>query len=71
MITQRASAGECTPLPWRPDMDLELTDEQRLIRETARDFTGNESPVERGATPVASDLDLIRALAGVDALVPR
>src|SRR5436309_6863007 len=25
-----------------PAMDLELTDEQRLIRETARDFTDNE-----------------------------
>src|SRR5918911_5134491 len=31
-------AGESTPLPWPPDMDLELTDEQRLIRETARDL---------------------------------
>src|SRR5690348_4026156 len=38
---ERVHAGECTPLPWRR-MDLELTDEQRLIRETAREFTNKE-----------------------------
>src|SRR5438270_6464888 len=57
-------------------MDLELTDEQRLIRETARAFTDNEI-VERARENDRNehfDLDLIAKLADqgyLGAIVPR
>jgi butyryl-CoA dehydrogenase len=57
-------------------MDFELTDEQRLIRETARDFTDNEI-VERARENDRNehfDLELIAKLAGqgyLGAIVPR
>src|SRR5207302_11309301 len=57
-------------------MDLELTDEQRLIRETARDFTDNEI-VPRARDNDRNehfDLDLIGKMAAqgyLGAIVPR
>ena len=59
-----------------PAMDLELTDEQRLIRETARDFTDNEI-VERARENDRNehfDLDLVAKIAAqgyLGAIVPR
>jgi alkylation response protein AidB-like acyl-CoA dehydrogenase len=50
----RPAALRCTAAPPHPGgtlIDFELTDEQRLIRETARDFTDNE------IVPVARDND--------------
>jgi hypothetical protein len=44
-------------------MDFELTDEQRLVQETARAFTDNEI-VARARENVG------RALTGINALVP-
>ena len=57
-------------------MDLELTDEQRLIRETAREFTDNEI-VPRARDNDRNehfDLELIGKLAAqgyLGAIVPR
>src|SRR5436305_6690278 len=57
-------------------MDLELTDEQRLIRETARDFTDNEI-VERARENDRNehfDLELVEKIAAqgyLGAIVPR
>ena len=57
-------------------MDFSLTDEQRLIRETARDFTDNEI-VERARENDRNehfDLDLVAMIAGqgyLGAIVPR
>ena len=57
-------------------MDLELTDEQQLIRETARDFTDNEI-VERARENDRNehfDLDLVAKIAAqgyLGAIVPR
>jgi alkylation response protein AidB-like acyl-CoA dehydrogenase len=57
-------------------MDLELTDEQRLVRETARDFTDNEI-VERARENDRNehfDLDLVQKIAEqgyLGAIVPR
>src|ERR1700745_2018193 len=57
-------------------MDLELTDEQRLIRETARAFTDNEI-VERARENDRNehfDVDLIKKIADqgyLGAIVPR
>ncbi|HEY1591699.1 MAG TPA: acyl-CoA dehydrogenase family protein [Solirubrobacteraceae bacterium] len=57
-------------------MDLELTDEQQLIRETARDFTDNEI-VERARENDRNehfDLDLVAKIADqgyLGAIVPR
>ena len=57
-------------------MDFELTDEQRLIRETAREFTDNEI-VERARDNDRNehfDLELVRKLADqgyLGAIVPR
>src|SRR2546421_5446450 len=57
-------------------MDLELNDEQRLVRETARDFTDNES-VERARENDRNehfDLELVEKLAAqgyLGAIVPR
>jgi alkylation response protein AidB-like acyl-CoA dehydrogenase len=57
-------------------MDFDLTDEQRLIRETARDFTNNEI-VERARDNARNhhfDLELVRMIADqgyLGAIVPR
>src|SRR5436305_8559973 len=57
-------------------MDLELTDHQRLVRETARDFTDNEI-VERARENDRNehfDLDLVEKIAAqgyLGAIVPR
>src|SRR5436305_3250044 len=57
-------------------MDLELTDEQRLVRETARDFTNNEI-VERARENDRNehfDLELVGKIADqgyLGAIVPR
>src|SRR5438477_10862197 len=57
-------------------MDLELNDEQRLVRETARDFTDNEI-VERARENDRNehfDLDLVAKIAAqgyLGAIVPR
>src|SRR5947199_1565768 len=57
-------------------MDFELTDEQRLIRETARDFTDKEI-VDRARENDRNehfDLDLVRKIADqgyLGAIVPR
>jgi alkylation response protein AidB-like acyl-CoA dehydrogenase len=57
-------------------MDFELTDEQRLVRETARDFTDNEI-VERARENDRNehfDLDLVAKIAAqgyLGAIVPR
>jgi alkylation response protein AidB-like acyl-CoA dehydrogenase len=57
-------------------MDFELTDEQRLVRETARDFTDNEI-VERARENDRNehfDLELVRKIADqgyLGAIVPR
>jgi alkylation response protein AidB-like acyl-CoA dehydrogenase len=57
-------------------MDFELTDEQRLVRETARDFTDNEI-VERARENDRNehfDLDLVQKIAQqgyLGAIVPR
>src|SRR5436305_2114655 len=57
-------------------MDLELTDHQRLVRETARDFTDNEI-VERAGENDRNehfDLDLVQKIADqgyLGAIVPR
>jgi butyryl-CoA dehydrogenase len=57
-------------------MDLELNDEQRLVRETARDFTDNEI-VERARENDRNehfDLDLVQMIADqgyLGAIVPR
>src|SRR5437660_10411923 len=57
-------------------MDFELTDEQRLVRETARDFTDNEI-VERARENDRNehfDLDLVEKIAAqgyLGAIVPR
>ncbi|MHB8656745.1 MAG: acyl-CoA dehydrogenase family protein [Solirubrobacteraceae bacterium] len=57
-------------------MDFELTDEQRLVRETARDFTDNEI-VERARENDRNenfDLELVRQIADqgyLGAIVPR
>ena len=57
-------------------MDLELTDEQRLVRETARDFTDNEI-VPRGRENDRNhhfDVELVGKIADqgyLGAIVPR
>src|SRR6202790_1392860 len=57
-------------------MDFELTDEQRLIRETARDFTNNEI-VERARENNRNehfDIELVGKIAAqgyLGAIVPR
>jgi butyryl-CoA dehydrogenase len=59
-----------------PPMDFELTDEQRLVRETARAFTDNEI-VERARENDRNehfDLDLVQKIAAqgyLGAIVPR
>jgi len=59
-----------------PNMDFELTDEQRLVRETARAFTDNEI-VERARENDRNehfDLDLVQKIAAqgyLGAIVPR
>ena len=59
-----------------PRMDFELTDEQRLIRDTARDFTDNEI-VERARENDRNehfDLELVQMIADqgyLGAIVPR
>jgi butyryl-CoA dehydrogenase len=59
-----------------PGMDFELTDEQRLVRETARAFTDNEI-VERARENDRNehfDLDLVQKIAAqgyLGAIVPR
>src|ERR1700737_4981403 len=69
------SAAYCAPVA-SPGMDFELPDEQRLIRETARDFTDNEI-VERARENDRNehfDLELVRKIADqgyLGAIVPR
>jgi hypothetical protein len=46
-------------------MDFELTDEQRLVKETARAFTDNEIVAREREND-----GLMRALTGINALVP-
>ena len=46
-------------------VDFELTDEQRLVKETARAFTDNEIVAREREND-----GLMRALTGINALVP-
>src|SRR5579864_5999653 len=70
-----APSAYCCRIPSR-DMDFDLTDEQRLVRETARDFTNNEI-VERARENDRNehfDLDLVAKIAAqgyLGAIVPR
>src|ERR1700747_3009335 len=70
-----APSAYCRRIPSR-GMDLELTAEQRLIRETARAFTDNEI-VERARENDRNehfDLDLVQKIAAqgyLGAIVPR
>ncbi len=57
-------------------MDFELTDEQRLVRETARDFTNNEivAQARENDRNEHFDVDLVRKIADqgyLGAIVPR
>src|SRR5436190_3217551 len=48
------TASGCWPrsrTTWRPDVDFELTDEQRLLRDTVREFARSD------IAPVAEELD--------------
>src|SRR5215467_5986508 len=73
LVSGTMSSHERIPCP---PMDFELTDEQRLVRETARAFTDNEI-VERARENDRNehfDLDLVAKIAAqgyLGAIIPR
>jgi butyryl-CoA dehydrogenase len=69
-------AGHADGVDYSRAMDFSLTDEQRLMRETARRFTDNEivAAAKQNARDQRFDLDLVRKIADqgyLGAIVPR
>jgi butyryl-CoA dehydrogenase len=76
-LRRRATcAGRADGVDYSRAMDFSLTDEQRLMRETARRFTDNEivAAAKQNARDQRFDLDLVRKIADqgyLGAIVPR